>query len=116
VTVRRCCGPAGRVIAGGRLEGSPAKGTGPRRTTRHAWTTGHAQQQGRGTVGDGEAEVGAEPLGTVQVRLLELQPGQPGHLDQGIARPAGMLPGPRAGLAVQRAVRVPDRFRVALDL
>ena len=63
-------------------------------------------QRLRRPVGHGEAEVGAEPLGAVQVRLLELQPRQPGHLDQGIPRPPRVLPGPRPGLAVQRAVRV----------
>ena len=64
------------------------------------------QQRLRRPVGHGEAEVGAEPPGAVQVRLLELQPGQPGHLDQGILGPPGVLPGPRPGLAVQRTVRV----------
>ena len=63
------------------------------------------QQRLRRPVGDGEAEVGAEPLGAVQVRLLELQPRQPGHLDQGIASTAPGAPraAPRSRCAASGA-------------
>ena len=118
----RPAGAAGQpveVIAGGRPEGSPRE-TGTRAAAHHQARgrrpPAAQQQRLRGTVRHGEAEVGVEPLGAVQVRLLELQPGQPGHLDQGVARPARVLPGPRAGLAVQGTMRVPGRFRAALDL
>ena len=108
----RAAGAAGQpvqVVPGGRGEGRPGE-PGTRAAADHQARRSRlpaAQHQRlRRPVGHGEAEVGAEPLGPVQVRLLELQPGQPGHLDQRIARPPRMLPGPRAGLAVQRAVRV----------
>src|SRR5271166_5838714 len=101
-----------QVITGGGLEGRPDE-PGARAAADHqargARLPAPQQQRVRGPVGDGEAEVGAELLGPVQVRLLELQPGQPGHLDQGIARPPRMLPAQSAGLAVQRAVRVLPR-------
>src|SRR5436190_672846 len=105
---------AGRWVALARA------GPGPRAAAHHQARGGcppAAQQQGlRGPVGHGEAEVGVEPLGAVQVRLLELQPGQPGRLDQGMARPAGVLPGPRACLAVQGTMRIPGGSRASLDL
>jgi hypothetical protein len=63
-------------------------------------------QRLRGAVADREAEVGQEPLGPGQIPLLELQPGQADDLDQRIARPPRMLPGPPAGIAVQRPVRI----------
>ena len=118
----RPAGTAGQpvqVIAGGRLEGRPDK-TGLRAAAHHqargSRLPAAQQQRLRGAVRHGEAEIGVEPLGAVQVRLLELQPGQPGRLDQGIARPAWVLPGPRPGLAVQGTMRVLGRFRAALDL
>ena len=84
--------------------------TGPRAAADHqargSRLPAAQHQRLRRPVGHGEAEVGAEPLGAVQVRLLELQPRQPGHLDQGILGPPWVLPGPRPGLAVQRTVRV----------
>jgi hypothetical protein len=64
------------------------------------------QQQLRAAVGDFEPKIGVEPLGPVQVRLLEFQPGQADDLDQRVLRPAGVLASPGAVLAVQRAVRV----------
>src|SRR5215469_15678422 len=73
---------------------------------RRAGPSAAQQQRLRRPVGDREAEVGTEPLGCVQVRLLELQPRQAGHLDQRILRPPGVLPGHGTGLAVQRTVRV----------
>ena len=60
----------------------------------------------RPPVGDGEPEVGREALRLAQVRLLELQPGQPGDLHQRVARATRMLAAHRAGLAVQRAMRI----------
>ena len=84
--------------------------TGPRAAADHqargSRLPAAQHQRLRRPVGHGEAEVGAEPPGAVQVRLLELQPRQPGHLDQGILGPPWVLPGPRPGLAVQRTVRV----------
>ena len=84
--------------------------TGPRAAADHqargSRLPAAQHQRLRRPVGHGEAEVGAEPPGAVQVRLLELQPRQPGHLDQGILGPPRVLPGPRPGLAVQRTVRV----------
>jgi hypothetical protein len=64
------------------------------------------QQRLRSAVGDGEAEVGHEPPGAVQVRLLKLQPRQPCHLHQRIPRPPGVLTRQAPRLAVQRTMRV----------
>ena len=103
----RPAGAAGQpvqVVSGRGLERGPGE-TGLRAAADHQARGGRlpaAQHQRlRRPVGHGEAEVGAELLGPVQVRLLELQPGQPGHLDQRIPGPPRMLPGTRAGLAVQ---------------
>ena len=102
------CQPV-QVVPGGGLERG-AYETGLRAAADHQARGGRppaAQQQRlRRPVGHGEAEVGAEPLGAVQVRLLELQPRQPSHLDQRILRPPRVFPRPCPGLAVQRAVRV----------
>ena len=101
-----------QVVPGGGLEGRPDE-PGARAAADHqarrARLTAAQQQRLGGPVGHGEAEVGAEPLGPVQVRLLELQPRQPGHLDQRIPRPPRMLPAQSPGLAVQRAMRVLPR-------
>ena len=102
------CQPV-QVVPVGRGEGRSDE-TGlraaPDHQARGAFLPTAQQQRLRRPVGHGEAEVGAEPLRAVQVRLLELQPGQPGHLDQGIPGPPRVLSGQRAGLAVQRPVRV----------
>ena len=118
----RPAGTAGQpvqVIPGGRGEGRPHE-AGLRAAADHqargSRLPAAQQHRVRRPVRHGEAEVGAEPLGAVQVRLLELQPRQPGHLDQRIARPAGMLPGPRPGRAVQRAMRVLGLSHAGQDL
>ena len=108
----RPAGPAGqpvKVVPGGGLEGDPSEAgaTAPADHQARGARPPPAQQQHlRGPVGDGEAEVGQEPLGPVQVRLLELQPCQARHLDQRVAGPPGVLVGQRPYLAVQRTVRV----------
>jgi hypothetical protein len=75
------------VIAGDGLVGGAGE-TGVRAPAddqaRRAGPPAAQQQRLRRPVGDREAEVGAEPLGRVQIRLLELQPRQAGHLDQRI--------------------------------
>ena len=114
----RAPGAAGqpvKVLPGGGGEGGPGE-TGPRAAAHDQACGGRPpaaqQQRVRGPVGHGEAEVGAEPLRAVQVGLLELQPGQAGHLDQRITRPSGMLPRQAPCLAVQRPVRVLSRLLV----
>jgi hypothetical protein len=47
-----------------------------------------------------------KPLGPVEVRLLELQPGQVPHLDDRVLCPAEVLAGQSTVLAVQTGVRV----------
>ena len=108
----RPAGAAGQPVQvtplGGLERGSHE--TGPRAAADHqargSRLPAPQHQRLRRPVRHGEAEIRAEPPGAVQVRLLELQPRQPGHLDQRIARPSGMLPGPWPALAVQRTVRV----------
>ncbi|HEX9043052.1 MAG TPA: hypothetical protein VF838_18875 [Trebonia sp.] len=81
----RAAGQSVEVGAVGRLEGGAGE-AGPRAAADHQARGGRlpaAQHQRiRCPVGHGEAEVGQEPLGAVKVRLLELEPGQAGHLDQ----------------------------------
>lgn len=63
---------------------------------------GAAQPQlALGAGGNREAEVTGEDLGPVQVGLLELQPGQVGHLDHGIPGPSRMLAAQGALLTVE---------------
>ena len=52
----------------------------------------------------GEAERAGERLGAIQIRLLELEPGDVGDLDDRIAGPTGVLARQRALLAVQVVV------------
>ena len=108
----RPAGAAGQpvqVIPGRGLEGGSGE-PGPRAAVhsqaRRARPPAAQHQRVRHPVGHGEAEVGQEPLGRLQVRLLELQPRQPRHLDQRITRPPRVLPQPRPSLAMQRTVRI----------
>ena len=70
----------------------------------------------------GEPERAGERLGAVQVRLLELQPGQVGTLMTGFARPSRVLARQRALLAVQsrcgcRSLRlISDLLRVTDEI
>jgi len=78
----------------GRTEHGADEARGPPAPDHHARRAGEGAPQPQLLLragGDLEAEVAGEDLRPVQIRLLELQPGQVGDLDHGVPGPAGVL-------------------------